>query len=163
MKSALLVICAVISCLSVGELRAQDVGAACNVARSGAAGTCRIISSCPEVINDIIKNSRYPASCGFVGPQQVVCCPNPPVVTTAKPVVKSNRVSARSKFTFSRCKQSFVKENSNLTIYWSQNVESTSRPCTKMLAYSLALDNHQPYSRWTDVTFDLCLLSLEVK
>lgn len=75
----------------------QDVGDSCKVARTGGRGTCKIIDDCPTVINEIVKLSLYPTSCGFVGHKQIVCCPSPPSATTTTPPPIITRISQRSK------------------------------------------------------------------
>lgn len=74
-----------------------NLGDTCQVARSGAAGTCRYLDDCPTVINEIIEHSLYPAECGSYNRKQIICCPLPP---TQKPNIEtnqSNRTSAKSK------------------------------------------------------------------
>lgn len=83
--------------LLIGFLNAQDPGDSCRVARSGAAGTCKIIDECNEVIQEIVTKRLFPAVCGFLGRKQVVCCPNPVVVTTPPTFSGPLRISQRSK------------------------------------------------------------------
>lgn len=90
-------ICVLLLIIGCNPSRAQrDVGDACRAARTGGPGTCRIIDNCPSVIKEIVKQSLYPASCGFVGHKQIVCCPNPPLVITTTPPPAITRVSQRS-------------------------------------------------------------------
>lgn len=84
----------VITVICVKKLSAQEVGEPCQVARTGAPGTCKVIADCPAVVKDIVDYGLFPANCGFLGSDQVVCCLNPPRVIT-KPV-PSNRISAKS-------------------------------------------------------------------
>lgn len=88
----------------VGYTKALDPGDACNVAGTGAAGTCRNLIQCQSAIDDIRKHGRWPTKCGFLGRDQIVCCQNPPVTTTTRaPATSPNRISARSKwFPFGR-------------------------------------------------------------
>lgn len=98
-SGALTVICVLISCYHIDNTLAQSQGQSCKVARSGAPGTCRLISNCPAVIEEIATLGRYPTPCtGHVGSLAVICCPNPPVVTTRAPYIQSDRISAQSKF-----------------------------------------------------------------
>lgn len=69
-------------------------GDPCQVARSGAPGTCKSLANCPSAIDELFKGNN-PARCGWNGPIEIVCCQNP---ATAKPKPQqSNRLSARSK------------------------------------------------------------------
>lgn len=89
------IIYAIICCYAIGETMGDSVGDLCSVARSGKAGTCRFITECKPVIDEILIGI-YPTTCGFRGIEQIVCCPNPAPPPT--PTIPSNRISALSKF-----------------------------------------------------------------
>lgn len=83
--------------LSAVVSSSKDVGDSCQVARTGAMGECRIIDNCAPAIDDIVKRQQFPASCGFIGHKQIVCCSEtstPRTTTTPAPV--ADRISARS-------------------------------------------------------------------
>lgn len=74
----------------------KDVGDPCKVARSGSAGTCKIIDDCPKVIEEIVKHQLYPTQCGFVSHKQIVCCPIPPTQGTTSQPPLLTRISQKS-------------------------------------------------------------------
>lgn len=43
--------------------------------RLGSAGKCQLLTDCPVIRDDIIKNQRLPQICGFRDTQPIVCCP----------------------------------------------------------------------------------------
>ncbi|XP_044258983.1 serine protease snake-like [Tribolium madens] len=53
----------------------QVYGSACTVNPSGFPGTCKLLTECRQVRDDIIKNQRLPQLCGFRETQTIVCCP----------------------------------------------------------------------------------------
>lgn len=78
----------------------QSIGESCSVARSGAAGICKVINDCPAVIDEIVNQGLFPAQCGFRGREQIVCCPEPikkKNTTTPAPT----RISQQSNFSIS--------------------------------------------------------------
>lgn len=96
------IIYTIICCYEFGESMGGSVGDSCPVARTGAAGTCRIITECKPVIDEIVKLGLFPTGCGFRGSEQIICCPNPaaPPKPTRTP---STRISALSKFHWLYC------------------------------------------------------------
>lgn len=75
-----------------------QIGDACNVARSGAPGTCRSINNCQIVLDELTQQGLPPFRCGFQNRREVVCCPNPvtkPTTTTQSPEV-AQRISSKS-------------------------------------------------------------------
>lgn len=75
-----------------------SVGDSCQVARSGAQGVCKVINNCQPVIDDIVKQGLFPSQCGFVGRDQIVCCPIPVSdTTTTTTTPRPSRISQRSK------------------------------------------------------------------
>lgn len=88
-------------CVVVWVVNGADVGAPCQVARSGAQGVCQFINSCQPVIDDIVKKGLFPAQCGFRGQDQIVCCPVPATTTTTTTLAPT-RISQRSKWFFYR-------------------------------------------------------------
>lgn len=93
MDTILTVLCIVL--LSCSAL-AANVGDTCQVARSGAQGICKLITECQPAIDDIVKQSLYPAQCGFRGRDQIVCCAVP-VTHTTTTTPAPTRVSQRSR------------------------------------------------------------------
>lgn len=87
---------------SVTLVLSQSLNSQCQVARSGAAGICRLLQDCPVVLNEIINESLLPTKCGYQNRKQIVCCPLPPTphtTTTLSPNV-DQRISAKSKHSF---------------------------------------------------------------
>lgn len=82
-------------CLLPALNHGGNVGDSCQVARSGAQGICKVITECQEVITDIVKKGLYPTQCGFLGRDQIVCCPAPIRVTT-EIIPIARRISQKS-------------------------------------------------------------------
>lgn len=76
----------------------------CQVARSGGNGICRYYEDCPVVLTEIIQHGLSPTICSHAAKKEIICCPLPPTKkpTTTTPI--PNRVSAKSKQTFSMLK-----------------------------------------------------------
>lgn len=71
-------------------------GDACQVLRSGAAGTCKLLRNCQEALDTILQTGQFPAHCDWnMNREEVICCQNP--VTKKPKPTQSNRLSARSK------------------------------------------------------------------
>lgn len=87
----------VLNCLC-GIKCQKNVGDSCQVARTGAPGTCRLIDSCPSAIMEITQLHLPPARCGFDGHKEIVCCLNPKTERTTKPPVPDElkRISLKS-------------------------------------------------------------------
>jgi len=73
----------------------KDVGEQCKVARTGSAGTCKIIDDCPKVIDEIVKQQLYPTPCGYIKHKQIVCCPNPATQATTTQAPLLTRISQK--------------------------------------------------------------------
>lgn len=72
-------------------------GDPCQVAGSGARGTCKLLEKCPAAIQELM-HSRYPAHCGWDGGLEIVCCQNPPSTKPpTRPPTTPDRISAMSK------------------------------------------------------------------
>lgn len=91
----ILILCIVVEPYLIDGL---SVGDSCQVARSGAQGVCKVINNCQPVIDDIVKQGLFPSQCGFVGRDQIVCCPIPVSdTTTTTTTPRPSRISQRSK------------------------------------------------------------------
>lgn len=74
----------------------KEVGDQCEVARSGSAGTCKIIADCPKVLEEYAEGLD-PALCGTtVDHKPVVCCPIPPTQRTTTQAPSLTRISQKS-------------------------------------------------------------------
>lgn len=90
----ILILCIVVEPYLIDGL---SVGDSCQVARSGAQGVCKLINNCQPVIDDIVKQGLFPSQCGFVGRDQIVCCPIPVSdTTTTTTTPRPSRISQRS-------------------------------------------------------------------
>ncbi|XP_037783779.1 LOW QUALITY PROTEIN: venom protease-like [Penaeus monodon] len=58
--------------------------------RSGRPGVCRLIRSCPEVLQTLF--TRNPVHCGFVGREPLICCPPSTKGVTEDPTATLNPV-----------------------------------------------------------------------
>lgn len=72
----------------------MDVGELCRVDRTGDNGWCKIVTDCPQILNEI-RHGKYPTSqCGFHEREQIICCPEiKPIATTTS---HSSRISQKS-------------------------------------------------------------------
>lgn len=62
------------------------VGDFCTLQATGAQGQCQLLSNCPVAVSALQAQGVFPQTCGFLGPQPIVCCTGIiPPVTTAKP------------------------------------------------------------------------------
>lgn len=87
----------VLNCLC-GIKCQNKVGDSCQVARTGAPGTCRLIDNCPSAVMEITQLHLKPTSCGFEGHKEIVCCVNPMIERTTKASVPDalQRISLKS-------------------------------------------------------------------
>lgn len=77
----------------------KNINDACEVARTGAAGVCRIINECPVVVTELAEQHLEPAYCGFINRKRIVCCPIPKteqLTTTPRTLYDSDRISLKS-------------------------------------------------------------------
>lgn len=99
------VIILVINCDGQNLLNKQ-----CQVARTGASGTCQFMRQCRPVLVDFEEKGILPSNCGYENGQAVICCPSP---TTIAPRidVPITRISQESKETIDRLRWSDKRLN----------------------------------------------------
>jgi len=113
------VIC--ILCCLCGVNAQQNVNDSCKVARTGAAGICRIINDCPIVIKELSEQHLEPVYCGYIDRKRIVCCPLPPSeqpTTTPKTIRAEDRISLKKCFEY----QQFLNETLFVSIGFKEPV-----------------------------------------
>lgn len=101
---------AVIICRLIHSSSTEEVGDACLVAGSGAAGTCQLPehANCPPIPRDVVANMRYMANkCEVRTHTLILCCPNPTTTTTKKPFI-AHRISQRSVYIIKLVKNKYL-------------------------------------------------------
>lgn len=97
-------------CIGFGALFYQtdgaSVGDACQVARNGAQGECKLLNDCEEAVKAYLAGMP-PNQCGFIGREQIVCCPVKVTTTTTTTPVPT-RISQYSEWNFYRNETSVV-------------------------------------------------------
>ncbi|XP_063912156.1 venom protease-like [Zophobas morio] len=66
----------IIFAISVHNIYTEDIiGNACTLNASNSPGTCKLLTECEEIQDEVAFGHEVPQTCGFQGTQSVVCCP----------------------------------------------------------------------------------------